>query len=334
MNKNKIYIIAEIGINHDGSLKKALKLIDYAKIAGASAVKFQMFKPDSLSRKNDGIKSKFFKKKKPLTKYEFWSKLRIKDEWLKQIKLRCKKNKIDLGFSIFDEESLLKVFKLNPNFIKIASSDLNDTYLIEQVIKTKKKIIISTGMSNFTEIKNTSRILKRCNYTLLHCVSLYPTPYNKINLNRMIKLKKFTENIGFSDHTLGTFACIKAIEMGATTLEKHFTLNKNMDGPDHLSSADISDLKYICDYAKLRNVIKGTGKINPTYEENLVKKKARKSIWAKKNIHKNEKFSLQNIEKSRPGLGMNVSNFKEMLGKKSSKNYKKGDLILEKLFAI
>ena len=91
MKKNKIYIIAEIGINHDGSLKKALKLIDYAKIAGASAVKFQMFKPDSLSRKNDGIKSKFFKKKKPLTKYEFWSKLRIKDEWLKQIKLNVKK---------------------------------------------------------------------------------------------------------------------------------------------------------------------------------------------------------------------------------------------------
>ena len=184
-------------------------------------------------------------------------------------------------------------------------------------------------MSNSTEIKNTLKILKKNKFTLLHCVSLYPTPYNKVNLKRMIKLKKFSKNIGFSDHSLGTSACLKAIEMGATTLEKHFTLDKNMDGPDHLCSADLRDLKNICEYARLRNIIKGTGKINPTYEENLIKKNARKSIWAKKNIKKNEIFKLDNLEKSRPGLGMDVSNFKKILGKKSSKNYKKGDLILE-----
>ena len=327
MIKNSCYIIAEIGINHNGKLKIALDLIKKAKKAGASAVKFQIYSPETLGKKNDHRKIKIFRKQPPETRYQMWRRLSVKQNWLGKIKKECEKIKIDLGFSVFDEESLKKIKSINPNFIKVASSDLTDHYLIKKIIKCKKKIIISTGMSLKKEILNTVKILSKKNFVLLHCVSLYPTEYKKVNLNRMIKLKKIHKHVGFSDHSKKSYACLKAIDLGAEVLEKHFTFNKDADGPDHKGSANFDELKLICDYSKIHSQLMGDGKIEPSRLEKKNRFNARKSIWAKKNIKKNEFFSIDNIEKTRPGIGIGVEKFEKILNTKSKFNLKKGELI-------
>ena len=138
------------------------------------------------------------------TRYEMWNRLRFKKRWIRKINNKCKYLKIDLGFSVFDEESLDLIKKIKPKFLKIASSDLTDVYLIKQIMLSKIKLILSTGMANTEEIKKTTTLLDNYDYVLLHCVSLYPTEYEKVNLSRMIKLKKLHKHIGFSDHSIGT----------------------------------------------------------------------------------------------------------------------------------
>ena len=181
-------------------------------------------------------------------------------------------------------------------------------------------------MANSKEINRATKIFKNSNFALLHCVSLYPTK-NKANLKRMINLKKLSKIVGFSDHTIGSIASIKAINIGAQIIEKHFTYDNKADGPDHILSANYSQLKQICDYAKNHSKYIGTGKIGPSKKELLMKKFARKSIFAKCNIKKNEKFTFKNIEKRRPGDGIDVSEFEKILMKRSNRNYSKGDLI-------
>ena len=327
MKKNKCYIIAEIGINHDGKLENVIKLIKYAKKAGASAVKFQVYDPHTLGRREDERLIKLFKSYPSETRYKMWKRLSFKKNWIDKISKECKKQKIDLGFSVFDEESLNKIKRAKPKFIKIASSDLNDLFLIKQIKKTKIKIIVSSGMSYEKEIRKTIKILKNYNFTILHCVSLYPTDYKLVNLKRMQKIKKLHHSVGFSDHSIGISAAIKAIEMGASVLEKHFTYDKFADGPDHKCSADFHDMKLICDYALMNDKILGNGNIKPSKKELLNRINAKKSIWAKKDINKGENFSVNNIEKTRPYSGLSADRFPEIIKKKSKYNFKKGDLI-------
>ena len=246
----KTYVIAEIGINHDGKLRNVINLINLAKKAGADAVKFQLFQADTLAKKNDLKKYKLFKKKPNQTLYEMWKSLMLKKEWLKKIKNHTNKLNIDLGFSIFDDESLNLIKKINIKFIKVASSDLTDHNLLKKISKMKKRIIMSTGMAEKKEINQSLKIFNKNKITLLHCVSLYPTKHNLLNLKRMEQLKKICKSVGFSDHSVGVIGSIKAINLGASIIEKHFTYNKNVDGPDHKGSADYNDLKIICDYAK------------------------------------------------------------------------------------
>lgn len=327
MKKNKCYIIAEIGINHNGNFKILTKLIKLAKKAGADAVKFQLFHPETLASKKDLKKYKLFKNKPNQTLYEMWKSVAIKKNWITKIKNISKKIKIDLGFSVFDEKSLNQISKIKPNFIKIASSDITDLYLLNKIRKTKPKhIIISTGMASKNEIIKAMKIFNK-NISLLHCVSLYPTDYKELNLNRMIKLNSISQNIGFSDHSLGVIGSINAIAMGAKILEKHFTFDKKADGPDHQSSADFDDLKIICEFAKNKNNMLGNGKIEPTKKEIRMRLFARKSIYAKKDIKKGEKFSEDNLVCKRPGNGTDAKYIYNFIGKKSKKIYKKYDKI-------
>ena len=325
-NKNA-YIIAEIGINHNGSKRTLFKLIDEAKRAGANAVKFQLYKATTLASSSDKIKKNYFSFKKKETLYQMWNRLRIKDSWIKEISDYTNKIKIDLGFSIFDIESLNKLNGIKYKFIKIASGDINDNYLIKKFLNKKKIIILSTGMANYNEIKKTCKLLKKNQFYLLHCISLYPTLANEVNLGRMINLRKLTKNIGFSDHTLGPLASIKAISLGAKVLEKHFTYNKNADGPDHKSSANFEELKLICDFSKNNNKYLGNGLIGPGKKEKKMKKFARKSLFAKQKISIGEKFTTSNIETRRPGIGISANNFEDYLNKNSKKDYSKGDVI-------
>jgi len=326
MIKNKPYIIAEIGINHEGKLSNIKKLIYSAKKAGADAVKFQLFKAETLSKKNSNIKKFFYSKNKKETLFQMWKRLEIDKKKLNQINKLCKILKIDLIFSIFDTESQKKLSKIDYKYIKIASSDINDFPLLKILKTKKKKFIISTGMANENEILKIINYIKKKNLYLLHCVSLYPCPKEKININRMISLsKKFKLQVGFSDHSIGVDACLLALSKGANIIEKHFTLNKKSDGPDHALSADENDLKIICDFAKNVKHLKGSGKIAPTKEELKIKKIARKSIYIKRNIKKGEKFSIKNLEVRRPESFIEPNMLKLILKKKSLFNLNVGD---------
>ena len=298
MHKLNKYIIAEIGINHNGKFNNIVNLINLAKKAGADAVKFQLFNPQTLSNPENKKRYKILKKNETL--FQFWNKVKIKKKWLRKISYQCKKKKIEFGFSVFDKESLNLLKKIDFNFIKIASSDINDFVLLEEIKKYNKPIIVSTGMANIREIKRIYNFFDKKIY-LLHCVSLYPTELKDINLNRIKKLSKiFNFKIGFSDHTIGTIAAIKAFDLGANIIEKHFTLEKNMIGPDHKSSADYNDLRQICYYIKKNKTFLNDGKINPSKNELKMKKFCRKGLYAKINIKKGDIFSQKNIIIRRP----------------------------------
>ena len=314
------YIIAEIGINHNGRIKDIKKLIYSAKKSGANAVKFQLFKAETLASKNSKLKS-LYKKKKQETLYQMWKRLEISNSKLSLIKKITSKLKIDLIFSVFDDYSIDRIKKFKSKFIKVASSDITDISLLKKINSIKSaKIILSTGMSNKKEITNALKSFVNKKIILLHCVSLYPCDLKKINLKRMISLKKiFNRDIGFSDHTIGINACLLALTMGAKIIEKHFTLNKKQDGPDHILSADEKDLKIICEFSQSINEMKGKGKINPSSEELKIKKFARKGIYLKDGINKGEKIKFENLEFKRPLNNFDPSMIKKIVGKTARK---------------
>ncbi len=325
MIKNKPYIIAEIGINHEGKLEYIKKLIYAAKKSGADAVKFQIFKAESLADKNSKVKKFYYNKKINETLYEMWKRLELSQLKLKTINNLAIILKIDLIFSIFDIESLKKLKNIRYKYIKVASSDINDFPLLKKLKKIKKKFIVSTGMANLNEIKKTVSFLKRKNTFLLHCVSLYPCPANKININRMLTLReKIRTDVGFSDHSIGVNACLLALSKGANIIEKHFTLNKNFEGPDHKLSADEKDLKLICGFAKNMSILGGTGAVNPTKKELKIKKIARKSIYIRKTILKNGIFTNKNLEIRRPEGFFDPIMLNQIINKKSTKGINVG----------
>ena len=319
------YIIAEIGINHEGSSGYIKKLIKQAKQAGADAVKFQAFDPVTIAfndSKKNKLQDKTLIKKEKLS--SMWKRVKLDEHKVRLIEQEAKKNSIDLIFSVFDDYSINLIKNIKINAIKIASSDINDHELIKKIKKFKVPIIISTGMSSLKEIKD---MIKKCNVRpqLLHCVSLYPCPINRANLNRIISLKNKFKNlsIGYSDHTIGTDAAIIAIIMGAKIIEKHFTLNKNLIGADHSLSADKMDLKFICDFKKNFQNYLGSNDIEPSNYEKNFRKFFRKSIYARENIKKGDKLSNHNLIIRRPQALLKPFEIKKLIGKKSNFNIKK-----------
>ena len=323
LKKDKTYIIAEIGINHEGNLKKAIKLVREAKNSGADAVKFQMFKPETLanisSQKTEDQKKSLSKKE---TLFKMLKRVSLRTNDLMKLRKLSKNLKIDFICSIFDDESLKISKKLNLNAYKIASSDLTDLNLIKKISKLKKPIILSTGMGSKTEIAKVLKILKKNKIYLLHCVSMYPCPKDFVNLKRMTFLKKMHGNVGYSDHSLGVEASLLAISMGAKILEKHFTINKNNIGADHMLSADPKDLKIICDFALNYKKILGSGNIEPSIKEKKMRKFFRKSIYASRKILLGEKINETNIKSMRPQSHIKSEEFYKILGKKVKKNIK------------
>tara|TARA_X000000950_G_C13846116_1_gene632421 strand:- start:220 stop:1221 length:1002 start_codon:yes stop_codon:yes gene_type:complete len=324
MKKNKVYIIAEIGINHEGSLYNAKKLIRAAKRAGADAVKFQVFEPETLAR--DGLnktkqQQRYTKNNLSLTK--MWKKMYLSFRQLKKLEKISKKLKIDFICSVFDEKSLKKVKKLNLKFIKIASSEINNHYLLNLIKKSKKKIILSTGLADEKEISEALKILGKKIY-VLHCVSSYPCSKNLANIKRMNMIKKkFNVQVGYSDHVIGNYASFVAINLGAKIIEKHFTLNKSLKGADHILSANEKDLKEIVDFAKYQNQIIGEGKIKPSRQELTNKKLFRKGLYYSTNLQKGDRLTIKDILFARPETKIKINNYKKFLGITLKKNVKK-----------
>ena len=332
-NNFRPYIIAEIGINHNGNLQNAINLIKSAKRAGANAVKFQVFKASTLAREKTRKTSQQKKSvNKRISLLGMWRKMELSFNDLKKLKNISNQNKIDFICSVFDKESLLKVLKLNPKYIKIASSDITDLYLLNLIKKTKKKVILSTGLSKKREIKNALKILGRST-KILHCVSSYPCPINYANLKRInTHKKKFKTEIGYSDHTIGNQACLMALVLGANIIEKHFTMNKQLKGADHMLSADENDLKEIVNFAKNISKYLGTGLIEPTKFELKNKKLFRKGLYFSKDIFAKQRIKLSDIAFARPETKININNYKKIIGKKLNKNKKKFEEIKIKDF--
>ena len=331
---NKIYIIAEAGINHNGSLTKAFKLIDIAKKSGADAVKFQLFDKNEQISKNAPSAPK--KKKKPKKKNMLKMASSYDFSWNDHIKLKkkCDKIKIDYVASCFDPNSVdFYMDEIKGKIMKIASSEIDNLRLLSYVNKRCNKVILSTGMSNINEIRKAVQTLKKVkNLTLLQCTSVYPAPINELNINAVTTLRKFFKlPIGFSDHSLGNVASMVSIGAGCRLIEKHFTLNKNLKGPDHSMSLGPKELKlYIKNIRECEKILGNEKKI-PTKNELKLIKYSRRGLFASRDIRKNEVIKKFHINYKRPSFEMSLRDEKNLIGKKSMYFIKKND-VLKKIF--
>jgi len=336
--KNKPFLIAEISANHCGNIGLAKKLIDTAKNNGADAVKLQTFSPDTMTIKAD---KKDFKIKEGLWKgYNLWNlyeKAQTPYSWHKELFNYAKRKKIICFSTPFDETAVELLEKLNTPVYKISSFEMTDIPLIKKIAKTKKPIIMSTGLSNLDEIELSFKTAKKfgCkDITLLYCVSAYPAKESDINLNNInILKKKFGCRVGFSDHTKNTNIACAAIAMGAEVIEKHIALNGQKKGLDikfSLKGKEILSFK-----KRISETYKFLGLNKFKRSKNEMKnKKFRRSIYAYKNIEKGEKFSKKNIKVIRPGYGLDPKYFEQLIGKKSPKKIKIASRINLKIFKM
>lgn len=325
---SKVYIIAEAGVNHNGDLKKAKKLVQEAKKAGADAVKFQYYKTENLVLKKTP-KTKYQKKneKKFKNQFDMLKKYELSKYHLVLLQRIAQKLKIDFFVSVFNHENFKEIKKLNFPYIKIPSGEINNVPLLKYIGKANKKTILSTGMSQMKEVKKAVNLLeknglKRNKLTVLHCNSAYPTPIDNVNLNAITSIKNELKlRVGYSDHTETELTSLAAVSLGAKVIEKHLTLNKKLDGPDHKSSLNSNEFKKLVDKIRLTEKILGSGLKFVSSSEAENKKYVRKSIVAKKSIRKGEIFSEKNLTLLRPAGGKSPYLWDKLIGTKSRRNY-------------
>ena len=328
--KPHVFIIAEAGVNHNGSLELAYKLVDAAKEAGADCVKFQTYITENDTAVNCE-KAEYQKTEQQESQYELLKKLELSFDDFRKIQEYCKKKGIMFLSTPFDIESLKFLEEIHMPIWKIASSEVENFQLLREMAKTHKPIILSTGMCTIEEISNAVDVLKKYGageIRILHCNTQYPTPMEDVNLKAMYELKSmFQCDIGYSDHTQGIEVPIAAVAMGATIIEKHFTLDRNMEGPDHVASLNPLELKEMVQ--AIRNIEKaiGTGKKVPSNSEKENRIAARKSIFARCEIKKGQKFTEENIIAKRPGGGVNPMRWEEVIGTCAVRNFKRDEMI-------
>ncbi len=331
---NRVFIIAEAGVNHNGDINLAKKLIDIAAKASADAVKFQTFKAQNLVSKN-AQKASYQKETtdKNESQFDMIKKLELNENMHKELIAYCKQKNITFLSTPFDSDSIKLLHELGLSTFKIPSGEITNLPYLRQIGGLNKKIILSTGMANLGEVEAAIDVLvksgtKRENISLLHANTQYPTPMEDVNLKAMITLKNaFGLEVGYSDHTLGIEVDIAAVAMGAKIIEKHFTLDKSMPGPDHKASLEPDELAAMVRSIRNIELALGNGLKHFSKSESENIKIARKSIVAKCDIKKGEIFSEQNICVKRPGDGINPMRWDEMIGQISQKDYKQDDLI-------
>ena len=329
-----VFIIAEAGVNHNGSVQLACKLIDAASASGADAVKFQTFKAENLVSKN-AQKADYQKQatNQLESQLNMLKKLELDSNAHKKLINYCKKKDIVFLSTPFDHESIDLLNELELQIFKIPSGEITNLNYLRHIGSLGKEVILSTGMSTLEEIEKALIILTSAgtskeNITILHANTMYPTPMEDVNLRAMQTIQdKFGVAVGYSDHTLGIEVDIAAVAMGATIVEKHFTLDKTMDGPDHKSSISPDELKEMV--SSIRNIEKALGSSikKPSKSEMPNITMARKSIVASKSIKKGELFSEKNLTTKRPGTGINPMNWDSILGKVAERDYQIDDLL-------
>lgn len=321
-----VFIIAEIGVNHNGDLLLAKKMILEAKKAGVDAVKFQSFKADKLVAK-DAKKADYQVKNtgKQESQYDMIKKLELSEEDHIYLKKICDDEGIMFLSSPFDEESAKLLLSLGIDTVKIPSGEITNLPYLENIGSLYKNIILSTGMSDLDEVKEAIKVLNKNNdknITVLHCNTEYPTPMEDVNLLAIKTMEKeLNLPIGYSDHTDGIEVSIGAVALGATVIEKHFTLDKTLEGPDHKASLEPKELKMLVD--GIRNIEKalGSGIKVPSSSEKKNIPIARKSIVAKTNIKKGDIFTEENLTIKRPGDGISPMKWYDVLGQRAKKDF-------------
>lgn len=326
-----VFIIAEAGVNHNGNLDLAFKLIDAAKKAGADCVKFQTYVSENLVSCT-APKAEYQKK---VTKFgsqqEMLKKMELSFSDFNRLKEYCDQIGICFLSTPFDLESIAFLNTLDMPFWKIPSGEITDLPYLLALGKTKKPVILSTGMCTMYEIGEAVSILRENGIPkiiLLHCNTEYPTPFEDVNLRAMLEMKKhFQVEVGYSDHTQGIEASIAAAALGAAVIEKHFTLDKHMEGPDHKASLEQDELSSMI--ASIRNIEKAIGTGTKTVSSSELKNKivVRKSIVAKTFIKKGEFFSEDNITTKRPGNGISPMKWYQVLGTKALRDFREDELI-------
>lgn len=327
-----VYIIAEAGVNHNGDVELAKQMVLKAKEVGADAIKFQTFITENLVTKY-AEKAQYQKTDLDIvqTQYQMLKRVELTYENFRELKILCESINIDFLSTPFDLESIDLLESLGIARYKISSGDITNYPYLVYLAKKHKPVILSTGMSTLKEVEEAVRILEKygsSNIILLHCNTQYPTPVEDVNLNVIKTLKeKFQRQVGYSDHTIGIEVPIAAVAMGAQVIEKHFTMDRTMEGPDH--KASIEPEKFLEMVRAIRNVelAIGDGIKRPTASEisNIVA--SRKSIVASRKIKKGEIFCENNISTKRPGNGISPMRWMEIIGKNCNRDFEKDEMI-------
>ncbi len=327
-------IIAEAGVNHNGSLKLAKELALKAKECGADIVKYQTANLDSLVSKS--AKMAEYQKdnmKQEMSQKEMLKKLLLSYDKFVELSRYCDEIGIKFLSTPFDVESIDFLESLGCDLWKVPSGEITNYPYLVRIAKTKKPVILSTGMCTMDEVRECVKVLKEhgtSKLTILQCNTMYPTKYEDANVSAMLALKEeFGVEVGYSDHTNGIVVPIMAVALGATVIEKHFTLDKNMEGPDHKASLEPHELKEMVDAVRNAELALGTGRKEPSESERANKSIARKSIVAKCYIKKGELLSEDNLTTKRPGNGINPMMGNSIIGKVS-----KRDILEDELLAL
>lgn len=328
----KTFVIAEAGVNHNGNFENAKKMIDVAKKSGVDAVKFQTFKAEK-------VVSKFAEKAEyqknntgnSESQLEMVKKLELSFSDFKELKEYSEKQGILFLSTPFDFESIEFLENLGMEIWKIPSGEITNLPYLEKIAKIGKKIIMSTGMCELSEIEEALKVLKEGgakDISILHCNTEYPTPMKDVNLLAMLGLKeRFKVDIGYSDHTLGIEVPISAVALGAQIIEKHFTLDKSMEGPDHIASLNPQELEEMV--KAIRNIEVALGSKEKFASESEFKNRAiaRKSIVANRKIKVGEILTEENLTVKRPGTGISPMKWNSVIGTRALKDFEEDEMI-------
>lgn len=325
-----VFVIAEAGVNHNGSLTLAYQLVDAAKAVGADCVKFQTYITDNDTAESCE-KAEYQKNGQEESQYQLLKRLELSFDDFRKLQEYCNEKEILFLSTPFDIESFFFLESIQMPVWKIASSEVENFQLLREVAKTHKPVILSTGMCRMDEIEAAVNVLRRFGtekISILHCNTQYPTPMEDVNLSAMNDLRdKFGTTIGYSDHTMGIEVPIAAVAMGAEIIEKHFTLDRKMEGPDHAASLNPAELKEMV--KGIRNIEKaiGNGEKIPSNSEKGNRIAARKSIFARCDIKKGQPFAEDNIIAKRPGGGINPMRWEEVIGTRALRDFKRDEMI-------
>lgn len=332
---NHTLIIAEAGVNHNGSLAIAKQLIDAAVDAGVDIIKFQTFKADRLVSK-DAKKAEYQKQNigdGDDSQYRMLKKLELSEADHQELVAYCQDRNIQFWSTAFDLESIDFLHSLGLQLWKIPSGEITNYPFIKKIASFHEPVIMSTGMCEVQDIENAMNVLlanglTKDQITILHCNTQYPTPMQDVNLKAMLTIKKnFGTVVGYSDHTRGIEVPIAAVALGAQVIEKHFTLDRTMPGPDHKASLEPEELKAMVSAIRDIELALGTGQKVVSDSERANIAVARKSIVAKTVIRKGEALTEDNLSVKRPGTGISPMRWEEVVGTKASKDYQPDELI-------